>query len=377
MLMRWFRRLLGWLGLIFVACVLCAVFAVWLTGALTEQSFTEVVRDSYRRYQLRQQQALLQATMGTQQESIRIDVTPGMSTVEIAQLLYEQGLIVDVDVFVLYTVVNQLDAQLEAGVYFLSQTMTIPEIATRLTDTNSSKITFRILAGWRIEEIAQAIDQTPAFTFSGADFLLATQQDLSDLADFKRLVGLTEGRTLEGFMLPNTYFIPPTATAQELRDILLQAFNNQMVTDGLYLKAHEQGMTLFEVVTLASIVEREAVHDDEQEMVASVYLNRLTNGMKLDADPTIQYAIGNTRNPATWWASITREDYTGILSPYNTYLSVGLPPSPITNPGISAIRAVLFAPSTDYLYFRARCDASGYHDFTRTYEEHLQSGCTG
>jgi hypothetical protein len=198
--------------LIFVAFVLCVVCAVWLTGALTGQSFTEVVRDSFRRYQLRQQQALLQATMGTQQESIRIDITAGMSTMAIAQLLYEHGLIVDVDVFVLYTVVNQLDAQLEAGVYFLSQTMTIPEIATRLTDTNSSKITFRILEGWRTEEIAQAIDQTPAFTFSGADFLLATQQDASSLTDFMALVGLPEERTLEGFLLPGTYFVPPTAT---------------------------------------------------------------------------------------------------------------------------------------------------------------------
>ena len=374
---HWFKRLLGWMVLFVGAFIVCIMLAIWIVSILTDQPFTEVIRDSYRRYQLRQQQALLQATMGTQQQSVRIDVLPGMSTATIAQLLYEQGLIVDVEVFVLYAIVNQLDSQLEAGVYFLSSEMTIPEIATRLTDTNSSKITFRILEGWRTEEIAQAIDQTPAFTFSGADFLSATQSDLSSISDFTVLVGLPMGRTLEGFLFPGSYFVPPAATAEELRDIFLQAFNNQMVNEGFYLKAHELGMTLFEVVTVASIVEREAIHDDEQGIVASVYLNRLANGMKLDADPTIQYALGNTRNPSTWWASITREDYTGVISPYNTYLNMGLPPSPITNPGMSAIRAVLFAPETDYLYFRARCDASGYHDFTRTYDEHLQSGCTG
>jgi UPF0755 protein len=132
-------------------------------------------------------------------------------------------------------------------------------------------------------------------------------------------------------------------------------------------------MSLYEVVTLASITERESVHNDENARIAGVYRNRFDIGMKLDADPTVQYGIGF--QGGTWWPQITQDDYTNTISPYNTYLNTGLPPGPIANPGLSAIRGTVNAELSDFLYFRAACDGSGYHNFARTFEEHVANGC--
>jgi UPF0755 protein len=135
--------------------------------------------------------------------------------------------------------------------------------------------------------------------------------------------------------------------------------------------AAAQGLTLYQVVTLASIVEREAVHDDERPIIASVYLNRLASGMKLDADPTTQYAIATADN---WWPPLNLDPRT-VDHPYNTYVYEGLPPGPIANPGLSSINAVIYPVQTDYYFFRAKCDGSKYHNFSVTYEEHVAHGC--
>ena len=106
----------------------------------------------------------------------------------------------------------------------------------------------------------------------------------------------------------------------------------------------------------------------QRPLIAAVYLNRLAQGMTLDADPTVQYAK-SAQTPGEWWPKLTAADYTSVISPYNTYLNPGLPPGPIANPSLSSIEAVIYAPETDYLYFRA-CDASGRHVFSLTFEEH-------
>jgi UPF0755 protein len=115
------------------------------------------------------------------------------------------------------------------------------------------------------------------------------------------------------------------------------------------------------------------VHPEENAKIAGVYRNRLDRGMKLDADPTVQYGIGF--KDGTWWPQITQDDYTNVISDYNTYLIPGLPPGPIANPGLSAILGAVYPETSDYLYFRAACDGSHYHNFARTFEEHLANGC--
>ncbi len=157
-----------------------------------------------------------------------------------------------------------------------------------------------------------------------------------------------------------------------MRDQLLESFNSA-VTDEMAADAALRGYNLYEIVTMASIVQREAVRNDEQPKIAGVYFNRLNVPMNMDADPTVQYALGDSRG--TWWARITADDYQGVRSNYNTYLNLGLPPSPIANPGFDAILAAIYPEASDFLYFRADCRDDGYHDFARTYAEHLQNGC--
>jgi UPF0755 protein len=333
----------------------------------------DFVQTALVRLSLSGRAADLERTINGDTTPVRFEVASGDIPPRIAGNLYNANLIVDADLFVDYVRANDLDVELEAGIYFLTRAMTIPQIAVALTDSRSSQFPFRILEGWRMEEIVAVIDGNPYFGFTGADFLNVVGRGADVPPGFAALVGLPAGAALEGFLYPNTYQLPAQVTPIMLRDILLEAFERQM-TPELVASAAQQGFTLFEMVTLASIIQREAVHMDEHTMIASVYRNRLRDGMKLDADPTVQYAIGVVNG--NWWSQITQADYSGVISPYNTYLNTGLPPSPIASPGISAIRAAIFPAQSPYFYFRARCSGDGYHNFARTFEEHLANGCS-
>ena len=132
---------------------------------------------------------------------------------------------------------------------------------------------------------------------------------------------------------------------------------------------------MYQAVTLASIVQREAVVPDERAQIASVFYNRLHSDIKLDTDPTVQYALGYNEAQSTWWTNPLSASDLQFDSLYNTYIYAGLPPGPISNPSLSALQAVAFPADTPYYFFRARCDGSGLHDFAITFEEHLQNGC--
>jgi UPF0755 protein len=136
-----------------------------------------------------------------------------------------------------------------------------------------------------------------------------------------------------------------------------------------------QKRTVFQAVTLASIVEREAVVETERPIIASVYLNRLASGMALDADPTVQYGMASAKGKAPWWPQLTQEDYRSAKSPYNTYLNPGLPPGPIASPGLSSLQAAIDPAQTNFFFFRASCSRDGTHLFSRTLEEHAAKEC--
>jgi UPF0755 protein len=122
-------------------------------------------------------------------------------------------------------------------------------------------------------------------------------------------------------------------------------------------------------------VERESVNEEEMPLIASVFLNRLSIDMKLDADSTVQYALGYNESQQTWWTNPLRGEDLTIDSAYNTYLYPGLPPGPIANPSLNALRAVAFPGQTPYFYFRAACDGSGNHLFAETFEQHVENAC--
>ncbi len=333
----------------------------------------DFVQTELIRLRLAGRQDDLNRAAGTDPRPLRFTVVSGEPPRSVARRLFEQGLITDADLFVDYVRVTRLDVEIEAGTYFLSQVQTIPQIAVMITDSRSSFIPFRILEGWRLEEIAAAVDGNGLFSFTGADFLAVVRPGADVSAAFAQYVDFPPGASLEGFLFPDTYQLPPDITPAGLRDTLIETFLER-VDPQLKAEAAAQGLSLYDVVTLASIVQRESVHAEENPQIAAVYRNRLSIGMKLDADPTVQYGIGY--KDGSWWPQITQADYTNAVHEYNTYLRAGLPPGPIANPGLSAIHAVVFPAVSDYYYFRAACDGSGFHNFARTFAEHLANACS-
>lgn len=366
-------RLVKILVLTGVATLLAAVICVGGLLLISGGNPVDFVQTQLLRLALSGRESDLNQPIGTDTTPRRFVVNFGDTPRVIAQNLADQNLIRDPGLFVDYVRVEDLDVELEAGTYFLTQSQSLVEIARALTDSRNSQIVFSIIPGWRIEEVAAAIDNNRLFGFTGSEFLQIAGRGAVIDPGLAAYAGLPSGASLEGFMFPETYSLPPQITASGLRDVILEEFMTRVGTE-LYERTVAQGFTLYEIVTLASIVQRESVRTDENPMIASVYRNRLSIGMKLDADPTVQYAIGFSGG--TWWPQITQADYSGVISPYNTYLNTGLPPGPIANPSLSAIQAAINPESSPYYFFRAECDGSGYHRFAVTFEEHLANGCT-
>lgn len=305
------------------------------------------------------------------------DPTPELFVIEsgetasgIANRLEQQGFISDAGLFKAYVRFHKLDANLEAGEHTLSRTMTMEEVASALLFAQLREIQITILPGWRIEEIAEMLAKETSI--NPQEFLLIAR---TGSFNYSFLAERPSGSGLEGYLVADTYRMPADANATVLIDRLLETFD-QRLTLQMRQDAQAQGLSLHEWVTLASIVEREALLDQERPIVASVYLNRLAGELPeaegyLGADPTFQYARGYDPVTDRWWAPFLQEDVTSIDSPYNTFLHPGLPPGPICSPSLASLRAVIYPAETEYLYFYAKGDGS--HAFARTYEEHLQN----
>ena len=284
-------------GLLFSALCVIAVGVLLLVDVRGSLSLPEML---YLRVWLAGYEADLARPAGSDATPVIFRVEPGDNAAAIGAKLAAQGLITDADLFRNYARYHGLDTQFEAGTYFLRATQTLPDIALTLTDSSRASVTIQVIDGWRREEIAASIDANPLLSFSGQDFLAATGPGATLPAGFADYVDLPAGASLEGFLFPDTYFLPPDVDAATVRDTLLQTFVER-VPPTLKQAAASAGLSLTDVVTLASIVTREAVHADEQPLIASVYLNRLAIGMKLDADPTVQYGIGY--RDGAWWPS--------------------------------------------------------------------------
>jgi len=345
-----------------------------LTAAyvLSDGQVVRSAQDLLLRLQLSNRQAELRAPYSGDTRPQRFQVPAGAGASAIAADLVAAGLIRDGALFVDYARVEGYDRRFEAGVYFIKRSQSTQEIAELLTDSSRSFIPLRVLEGSRIEELAEAVDRSGLFGFRGEEMLALVGRGAAIPADFAAWAGIPAGSSLEGFLFPDSYQLPPEVDAVALRDMLLQNFRER-VGDELQAAAAAQGLSLFQAVTLASIIEREAVWRDEHARIASVYRNRLAIDMRLEADPTVQYALQGKRD--SWWPPITQADYRAVESPYNSYLYGGYPPGPIASPSLSAIQAAIEPEATDFFYFRARCDGSLYHNFARGYEEHVGNAC--
>ena len=306
-------------------------------------------------------------------------VEPGESAAAVAERLESAGLIADATLFRHYLRYYDLDSQLEAGEFTLRKNMTIPEIAQTLSHALANEIELRITEGWRLEQMADYLAAHPEFGIDSDAFLLLARRTgpspeggAASGESLSYLTSLPAGATLEGYLFPDTYRLPADATAADLVSAMLFTFG-QRLTAEMGQTAAERGLSLHGAITLASIVEREAQLPDERPIIASVFLNRLALGMMLEADPTVQYAIGYQEATGQWWKRPLLYVDLEIDSPYNTYRYTGLPPGPIASPGLASIEAVLYPAETSYLYFVVDCtaDTAGAHVFAETYEEHL------
>ena len=311
---------------------------------------------------------------GESAEAVSFTIEPGELAASVSAKLAQAGLITDSDLFNLYMRYYGLDSTLEAGNYLLQANMTMPEVAQSLQRSLVEETVFTVPEGWRMEQVAEFLQENGIA--DAQEFITYVRQGITNeglLAKYAFLGDRSPGAptSLEGFLFPDTYRVPKDSDEEAIIKIMLDNFGRRFNKE-LQEKSKNQAKSIYEVVSLASIVEREAVISEERPVIASVYLNRLAQGKALESDPTVQYALGYQPDRKQWWKTpLPLEDLVGVDSEWNTYLQPGLPPGPICSPGISAIQAVVSPAETDYLFFYSKGDGS--HAFAATWEEHLRN----
>jgi UPF0755 protein len=321
-------------------------------------------------YRMVKNQDLLLKPLGTDDEIILFSIDLAQPTDSIIIDLAGKGLISNKSLFRDYLLYSGLDTQLQAGTYQLNRGMSAVQIANKLLDATPLYVTISILPGWRLEEIAASLPTT-GLEINPEEFIQAANQRYPALPISQEIPA---GASLEGYFPVGTFEVQRTIKPEQLMIFLLETFEQTLppkIIEGL----EEQGLTIHEGVTMASIIEREAILNEEMPIIASVFYNRLAIGMKLETDPTVQYALGYNSAQNNWWTNPLTYADLEVLSPYNTYLYAGLPPTPIANPSLAALQAVAFPAQTPYYFFRAACDGSGRHNFSETFEQHLKFAC--
>ncbi len=302
-------------------------------------------------------------------EEIIFEIEEGEPVTSIARRLLELGLTPNVQLFQDLLVYSGLDTEIQTGAFKLDRGMSSVEIAVKVQDPSQRMIKFVILPGWRFEEIIAALPSS-GLTFTAEEL----KKFVLNSHTIRILNETTSVSMLEGFLLPGEYLLDRNISADEFINEIIKRFSSQ-IDQNMIDSFHAKGFDLYDAVILASIIEREAILDEEKPLIASVFLNRLNDGWKLESDPTVQYALGYDTEKQTWWKSALTFSDLQIDSPYNTYMYPVLPPSPICNPNITSLRAVADPKNTSFYFFRAACDGSGRHSFAKNYEEHLANEC--
>jgi UPF0755 protein len=268
----------------------------------------------------------------------------------------EQGALVrNADAVVWLARLRGWESAIKTGEYELSPSWSSERILTRIISGKVRTYTAVLPEGIRATEIAERLDS------AGLAEQEAFLRVVSD-AEFARSLGVP-APTLEGYLYPETYEIPRDLPPKELARILVEQFNTTW--RALEPRAADLELTKHQIVTLASIVEKETAAPEERPLIAAVFLNRLRKGMRLETDPTVIYGI------ADFDGNLRKRDLQNKQNPYNTYQIAGLPPGPIASPGADSLRAVVSPADSDYLYFVSRND--GTHEFSRTYREHVNA----
>jgi UPF0755 protein len=312
---------------------------------------------------------LLNSTLGRPVSSDPTDipfvVDTGDSGATVANRLAARSLIRSALAFRLVVRLEGLGSRLQAGSYELRPTMSTTQIAATFSEGQMVGGFLTIPEGWRIGQVADALDRSDVDT--RADFVSYVEHPPASTT-----WPVPAGHSLEGFLFPDSYRFDRNTPVSTVVRQMIENFKRH-VTPELHRDAQALGLSEYQWVTLASIVEREAVIPAERPVIASVYFNRLKGGMKLEADPTIQYVLADDATPAAsayWKRTLTFADL-ARSSPYNTYEVTGLPPGPICSPGLDSLIAAARPATTDYLYFVAKPDGS--HAFAHSYAQQQQN----
>jgi UPF0755 protein len=310
----------------------------------------------------------------TETAETKVVIPRGSSLTQVVDILQEHGVVRSATYFRIHLLVNDLTGSVKAGAYYFKNSDTPRQVAERLTQgPKTPYIVITIKEGMNVWQVASALEQSG---IAAGDEILAL---LSERA-FARTAGVPQATDpdkvlfpMEGFLFPETYFVAPGQTLEEILMRVAKQCQKELVEAkkknlARYANVMEKvGLTDHEIVTLASLVEKETALPHEKKLIASVFINRLRKGMPLETDPTLSYSKEKKgRAPV----ALDKEDKD---NPYNTYAHAGLPPGPICNPGRESLAAAVAPATSGFLYFVAKRDGSGGHFFTTNYNDHKKA----
>ncbi len=324
---------------------------------------------------------IFQPPKNAQTKPIQVEIKPNESANQIADDLYHKGIIRNPTAFKVWARVKGLDANLHAGIYTnIRSDMNISDLIDELQKQAPDQVTVSIPEGLRIEQIAYRFaNAEPVLTkFDRKQFLDYAKhpKKFPDYDKYSFLKDIPDGNSMEGFLFPDTYNVAIDGDTKSVINQMLSEFKTMADKNTLFDKAKAHNMKLYEYVTLASIVEREARFDEDRANTASIYWNRTYNSIPetagfLNADPTIQYGRDSENPPASakdYWKPLENAASNVVpKSPYNSYITKGLPPSPICNPGLKSLSAMATPPDTGYYFFINKAD--GHAVFAKTLAE--------
>lgn len=297
------------------------------------------------------------------EQSLNITIPKGSSTDAIANLLKEKNIIKNPLAFKVYVKYTKKDAQLKAGKFDLSPNMNLQEISEVLVAGNAiiDTVRFMIPEGYNVKQIAKKLaDEGIVNETKFLDVLKEADFDYEFIKEIPKNSNIEY--LLEGYLFPETYEVKKGATEKEIINKLLAQFEKEWKPEWNEAIKNRK-LSFHELVTLASIVEREVIVDKERPIVAGVFYNRLDDSWNLQSCATVQFVLGKQKDTLTF-ADLE------IKNPYNTYINTGLPPGPIGNPGRKSLEAAVYPEEHEYYFFVTKKDNSGEHYFSRTFQEH-------
>jgi len=307
------------------------------------------------------------STAGNGAETKIFSINKGEAVREIANNLKEEKIINSVNVFIAYTAITGNYSKIQAGEYLLSSQMGISQIVNILSSGETAKETITIIEGWDLRDLNEYLTdkgittKNELYSLTGYPTEEEVNKNVTELTKkFDFLEDKPEDMPLEGYLFPDTYFVDKNDTLETLIEKSLSNFDEK-ITDELKNEIKKQKKTIFEIVTMASIIEKEVKTLDDKKTVSGILWKRMDNGMRLQVDATVLYAQNKEG------LKVYTKD-TQINSPYNTYRVDGLPLGPISNPGIDSIMAAIYPTKTNYYYYLSA--PSGKTIFSKTLEEH-------